>query len=161
GDLVLTGKTAAGVTIEKRLHFTGGSYLFDVDVTVGGAVEGRSVGLVVPRLSRDGLASGARETALAFADGKLVERDVTGVGEAGHEPPKPESHPSAAWVGFGVPYFAGVAVDPDSPNAVAAIESVGSTPITRLDVPAPGGKADFKVFMGPKIREVLAASGYG
>jgi YidC/Oxa1 family membrane protein insertase len=161
--LVLTGATSTGARIEKRIRFAGDSYLMDVDVSFAGGGDSRTIGLVVPRLSHEGLGSGTgsatRELGLAFSEGKLVEKDYTGVGPGGKEPPKGESHGSSLWVGFGVPYFLSAAVVP-SGNATATIEEAGSTPIGRIDEPSANGAATFRVFMGPKTRELLTAAGF-
>jgi YidC/Oxa1 family membrane protein insertase len=52
-------------------------------------------------------------------------------------------------------------VDPhDPPRATAFVERVGSRPAVRLEQPLSDGRADFKVFLGPKAKEVLADANF-
>jgi YidC/Oxa1 family membrane protein insertase len=62
-------------------------------------------------------------------------------------------------VAFSVPFFAGAIVSTSPAGDAASVEPVGSKTIVRLDEPLSGGKAGFKVFMGPKAKEILEEAG--
>ncbi|HXJ34948.1 MAG TPA: membrane protein insertase YidC [Candidatus Eisenbacteria bacterium] len=164
GEVVLKGKTASGTEVEKRLRFSGNSYVFDVGVRVAGADPPTSAGLVMPRLARDGThgsGSSARELGVIFSEGKLSEKDFTGIDtKSSSEPPKPESKAGAQWVGFSLPYFLSAVVAPETGGGTAVVELAGSTPIVMMDEKLVDGAATFKLFVGPKTRELLAAAGY-
>ena len=158
GEIVLTGATKSGVALEKRLRFTGNSYLFEVDVEVRGSNAPPTVGLVMPRLEREGLSPAGHmtETAVILSQGKITE---TVVGEKIEELEHREVS-DARWVGFSVPFFAGALVSTGSTGGIARVEPLGSTPAVRLEEPLANGHAAFKVFMGPKSKEILADAGF-
>jgi YidC/Oxa1 family membrane protein insertase len=157
GEIVLTGRTAAGQEIEKRLRFTGNAYVFEVDVAVRGGDAPRTVGLTMPHLEREGVSSSGRasDTAVILANGKITETALT----AESKDLKPQHVPDASWVAFSVPFFAGAIVSTLPAGDAASVEPVGSKTIVRLDQPLAGGKAGFKIFMGPKAKEVLEEAG--
>ena len=161
GEVVFSGATESGLQIEKRIRFLGNSYLVDVDVRVTGAEAPKQAALVMPELEREGLQAGGRnstETAVTLSQGKLTE---TRIDVAKIQDLKTEEKSDARWVGLGVPFFVGAIVDPDeAPRATAIVERVGSRPTVRLEQPLSDGRAAFKVFLGPKSKEVLAEAGY-
>lgn len=160
GEIVFTGTAASGLQIEKRVRFLGNSYLLDVDVRVTGPNAPTRAGVLMPELEREGLRAGsnATETAVTLSQGKLTEVriDLSKIQDL-----KTEEHPDARWVGLSVPFFAGAVVDPaEASQATAVVERVGSKPTVRLERPLSGGSAAFKVFLGPKSKEILADAGY-
>ena len=161
GELVFSGTTDTGVQVDKRLRFLGNSYLVGVEVRVTGGDAPKKAGLVVPELEREGLrasGSNATEAAVSLSQGKITE---THIDAAKIQELKTEERPDARWVGLSVPFFVGAVVDPDDPpRATAVVERVGSRPTVRLEQPVSDGRADFKVFLGPKAKEVLAEAGY-
>ena len=161
GEIVFSGATESGLQVEKRLRFLGNSYLVGVDVRVTGPDTPKKAGLVMPELEREGLrtsGSNATEAAVSLSQGKLTEThiDATKIQEL-----KTEERPDARWVGLSVPFFVGAVVDPDDPpRATAVVERVGSRPTVRLERPLADGRTEFKVFLGPKAKEVLAEANY-
>jgi YidC/Oxa1 family membrane protein insertase len=161
GEIAFTGTTESGLAVEKRLRFLGNSYLVDVDVRVTGPDAPKRAGLVLPELEREGIQTSggsATEAAVILGQGKLTEThiDVTKIHEL-----KTEERPDARWAGLSVPFFVGVVVDPDDvPRATAIVERVGSKATVRLDRPVSDGRAAFKLFLGPKAKEILADAGY-
>jgi YidC/Oxa1 family membrane protein insertase len=153
GELVLTGTTEDGGAIEKRFRFPGNSYLFDVDVS--GAALGPRVGLVLTPISEHGASGGQQsglEFAIALANGKVVQKKLADLKQ-------PAEVGNTQWAGFSAQYFAALAI-PASEMATAWLATADEIPIARLDIPEIGNTAKFKVFLGPKDREVLVAAGY-
>ncbi len=160
GDVIFSGKTSTGDVLQKRVRFLGNSYVVDVEFRVTGNDAPRTVGLVVPELEREGLRAGnaaTTSTSVILSQGKLQEIPVDATKLADL---KPHQLPDAQWVGWSVPYFAGVIVDPQAPGGIANVERVGSRPAIRLDRPLIDGVATFKLFFGPRSKEVLAEAGY-
>ncbi len=159
GDVVFTGTTTANTTIEKRVRFLGNSYVAEVSLKIGGASAPRSVGLVMPQLEREGLRSSGSATnaAVAFSEEKIHETRLVDdkISEL-----KAQSFPDARWVAFSVPFFAGAVIAPETSAASASVERVGSRAIVRMDEPLANGTAVFKVFWGPKSKEILSEAGY-
>jgi YidC/Oxa1 family membrane protein insertase len=157
GEIVLTGRTAGGRDVEKRLRFTGNAYVFGVDVAVRGGDVPPSVGLVMPHLERAGLEGSGRATdaGVILSNGKITETTLT----AEPKDMKPQHVPNASWVAFSVPFFASAVVATSPGGDTASVEPVGSKTIVRLDEPVTDGKAAFKIFMGPKAKEVLEEAG--
>jgi YidC/Oxa1 family membrane protein insertase len=161
GEIVLSGATESGQQLEKRVRFLGNSYLIDVDVRAAGENGPKSASLVIPDFSHEGLRPNGKdptEAAVTLSQGKLTE---THIDVAKIEELKTEQRPDARWVGLSVPFFVGTVIDPDDPpRATATVERVGSRAIVRLDRPLTDGHAAFKIFVGPKSKEVLADAGY-
>lgn len=160
GEIVLTGRTDDGLEIEKHLRFLGNSYVVTVDLRVKGASVPPSAALVMPQLEREGLhQSGGRvaDLAVILSQGKVTE---THLDEAKIDELKPQHQPNAQWVGFSVPFFAGAVIATDPVGGSASVERVGSRPVVRMEEPLVDGAASFKVFLGPKSKEVLADAGF-
>jgi YidC/Oxa1 family membrane protein insertase len=157
GDIVLTGRTAAGQDVEKRLRFTGNAYVFEVAAAVRGGESPQSIGLVMPHLEHQGLDGSGRATdaAVILSNGKISETALT----ADAKDLKPHQVPDASWVAFSVPFFAGAVVATSPAGDAASVEPIGSKTIIRLDEPVANGRAAFKIFMGPKAKEVLEEAG--
>ncbi len=152
-ELVFTGTTPEGRTVEKRYRFPGNSYLFDVLVS-GPAAQG-TIGLVLTPISELGASGGQQpghELAIAFANSKVTEKPTTKL-------EKPIEVPGSFWTGFSAQYFAAL-VMPEAGTGTSWLARSDTLPITRLDVPVRDGKVRFQVFMGPKEREVLSAVGH-
>lgn len=152
-EIVFTGTTQDGRPVEKRYSFPGNSYLFDVDLA--GPVAKGTVGLVLTPISEQGASGGQQpghELAVAFASAKVTEKPATGLD-------KPIEVQGASWTGFSAQYFAAL-VMPASGTGTSWLARSDTLPITRLDAPAQDGRVEFRVFMGPKEREVLAAAGH-
>ena len=158
GEIVLSGETPAGLALEKRIRFLGNSYLFDVEVLVRGTDAPKTIGIVLPQLEREGLgpSGNATETAVILSQGKLVETPLAGK----IEELKSQQATDARWVGFSVPFFAGALVATGPTGAIASVEPVGSRPIVRLEQAVTSTATSFKVFMGPKSKEILADAGF-
>ena len=153
GDIVFRGSTSDGRSIEKRYRFLGNSYLFDVAAS-GEAAKG-SVGLILTPVSEQAPAvAGSRGPSrrVAFANAKLIEKTLDAL-------KTPFEVIGAGWAGFSAQYFAALGM-PQSETATAWLAKADGTAIARLDLPAIEGSARFKVFMGPKERDVLAAAGH-
>jgi YidC/Oxa1 family membrane protein insertase len=157
GEIVFTGETPSGLTLEKRVRFLGSAYVFDVDVRVRGSTVPPTIGMVLPQLEREGLGSSGSttETAVILSQGKLTETPLT----EKIEDLRPEQRSDARWIGFSVPFFAGAIASTGSTGGLARVERMGSRPIVRLEEPVVDGGVSFKVFMGPKSKEVLAEAG--
>jgi YidC/Oxa1 family membrane protein insertase len=152
-ELVFTGTTQEGRTVEKRYRFPGNSYLFDV--TLSGPMAQRTLGLVLTPISEQGATGGQQpghELAVAFANSKVTEKPLTKLD-------KPVEVPGASWAGFSAQYFAALVV-PAAGTGTSWFARSDTLPITRLDAPAQDGQVRFHVFMGPKERDVLAAAGH-
>jgi YidC/Oxa1 family membrane protein insertase len=160
GEIVFSGTTASGLALEKRVRFLGNSYVIDVEVRASGPTLPRSVSLVVPHLEREGVkASGgnASEAAVILSEGKITE---TRLNDAKIDDLKPQSASGARWVAFTVPFFAAAVLAPTPSGGVASVERVGSKAVIRMEEPLEAGAALFKVFMGPKSKEILADAGF-
>jgi YidC/Oxa1 family membrane protein insertase len=153
GEISFTGSTSDGHAIEKRYRFTGNSYLFAVDVVGSGS--GDRVGIVLTPISDQGASGGRQsghELAVAFANQKVIEKAPDKLGE-------PSEIPDALWAGFSAQYFAALAM-PTTGSATAWLAVSDASPIARVDIPDEKGGALFRVFLGPKDRETLAAAGH-
>jgi len=73
---------------------------------------------------------------------------------------KPAHAAEAKWAAFSVPFFAGALVATDPVGGTASVERVGSKPVVRMDQTLTDGRTSFRVFMGPKSKEVLADAGF-
>ena len=153
GEVVFTGKTDDGLSIEKRYRFPGNSYLFGLDVS--GKATGQRVGLVLTPISEHGASGGQQsglEHAVVFANGKVIQKKLDDLKQAGETP-------DALWAGFSAQYFAALAV-PASGTANVWLATSDGIPIARVDIPASSDKAQFELFLGPKDRETLVAAGH-
>ena len=153
GEVIFTGKTDDGRSIEKRYRFPGNSYLFEVDVS--GSATGQRVGLVLTPISEHGASGGQQsglEHAVVLANGKVIQKKLDDLKQ-------PVEIPDALWAGFSAQYFAALAMPASGPAKVWLAIS-DSIPIARLDIPASSDKAQFEVFLGPKDRETLVAAGH-
>jgi YidC/Oxa1 family membrane protein insertase len=159
GEIVLTGSTEA-LQLEKHIRFLGNSYMVTVDLHVRGIAPPPTATLVVPQLEREGLhQAGGRvaDTAVIFSQGKVTE---TRLDEAKMDELKPQHQANAEWVAFSVPFFAGAVVATNPSGGNASVELVGSRPVVRMEQPLVDGATSFKVFFGPKSKEVLADAGF-
>lgn len=153
GEVVFTGKTDDGRTIEKRYRFPGNGYLFDLDVS--GSATGQRVGLVLTPISEHGASGGQQsglEHAVVLANQKVIQKSLDDLKQA-------TEIPDALWAGFSAQYFASLAM-PASGTATVWLALSDALPIARADVPAPDDRAHFQVFLGPKDRETLVAAGH-
>jgi YidC/Oxa1 family membrane protein insertase len=153
GEISFTASTSDGRAIEKRYRFSGNSYLFAVDVVGSGS--GDRVGLILTPISDKGASGGrqsGRELAVAFANQKVIEKMTDKLAE-------PSEIADALWAGFSAQYFAALAM-PTTGSATAWLAVSDASPIARVDIPAEKGAARFRVFLGPKDRETLAAAGH-
>jgi YidC/Oxa1 family membrane protein insertase len=64
------------------------------------------------------------------------------------------------WGGFSVPFFLAAVIAPTDPLGTVAVEPVGSRPIVAMRRPLEGGKTSFKLFIGPKSKEILADANF-
>jgi YidC/Oxa1 family membrane protein insertase len=152
-EISFAGSTSDGRAIEKRYRFTGNSYLFAVDVVGSGS--GDRVGIVLTPISDKGASGGRQsghELAVAFANQKVIEKAPDKLGE-------PSEIADAVWAGFSAQYFAALAM-PTAGSATAWLAISDASPIARVDIPDEKGSARFRVFLGPKDRETLAAAGH-
>jgi YidC/Oxa1 family membrane protein insertase len=157
GELVLKGATPAGLQLEKRIRFLGNSYLFDVELRASRQAVPASVALFMPELEHEGLHEGessVQDAAVVWSQGRISETyfDPSTIQEL-----KPVQEVEAQWVAFSVPFFAGAIVAPAPGAGIAGVERVGSRPVVSLERQLIDGGVVFKVFLGPKSEEVLAA----
>jgi YidC/Oxa1 family membrane protein insertase len=157
GTVVLHGRTPDGRSLEKILEFKGNSYLFNI------STKGAVPGLVLSEIAKEGAAGGqqsGREMAIALANQKLVEHATKDFAD------QPVQLPDASWAGFSAQYFVAIAL-PANGTTPVILETVATgitddknaqekTPIVRLD----SGGSSYRVFMGPKERDVLTAAGH-
>ena len=162
GELVLTGTTSEGTEIRKRLRFLGNSYLIDVGVRASGPKAPRSIAVVLPGLNREGIHrtdSSIPDLAVVLSEGKLTE---THLPESPDEIAKlkREDKAHSQWAGFSVPFFVATVMAPEGQTGLASVEHVGSKAVVTLERQATDGGTDFKVFLGPKVKEVLSEAGF-
>jgi len=153
GEISFRASTSDGRAIEKRLRFSGNSYLFAVDVVGSGS--GERVGMVLTPISDKGASGGRQsghELAVAFANQKVIEKTTDKLAE-------PSEIADALWAGFSAQYFAALAM-PTTGSATAWLAVSDGSPIARVDIPDEKAGARFRVFLGPKDRETLAAAGH-
>jgi YidC/Oxa1 family membrane protein insertase len=154
GDVVFVGEEAGGLKLEKTYHFGGDGYLFEVSMRVVGEASLPSVGLVLTPVRPDHVANrgvGA-DMAIAVVAQSLHEKAATDLLK--HE----TTIEDAKWAGFAAQYFLTAAMASGS-TARAQMTATDGVPIVRVDQKAAEGATRFKVFAGPKSREVLAAVG--
>jgi YidC/Oxa1 family membrane protein insertase len=159
GEVVFTATTDAGLHLEKHVRFSGNSYLIDVDLRATGTDTPRSISLVIPELEPEGLrpSGNATDAAVILSQGKVIETHFT---DAKIEDLKAQRQADARWVALSVPFFAGAVVAPKDPGGIAFVERAGSRPIVGMEEPLVDGAAAFKVFLGPKSKEVLAEANF-
>ena len=160
GEVTLTGGTSAGIQLEKKLRFLGNSYVVTVDLRVTGDALPATATLVVPQLESEGLhQSGGRvaDTAIILSQGKVTETNLV---EGKIDNLKPQHQSNANWVGFSLPFFAGAVIATDPAGGTASVERAGLRPIVGMEQPLIDGATSFKVFLGPKSKEVLAEAGF-
>lgn len=155
-DLVFTGKTAAGVRVEKRYRFNGQAYLSDLQVTVQNPTRqnfsARAVTtLVTGNVGKD--ASGYHSGPLVSAKDKILRPDEDDSDESGENTLK--------WIGMEDKYFLAAVIPPAAAPVSWRTHTAGTARGTAvvesaLNV-APGGTASFNygVFMGPKEYDLL------
>lgn len=161
GVVVLKGIAPDGRTVEKKFTFKGNSYVFDV------AAGGASPGLLLTAIAKEGAAGGQQpgnEVAIALANQKLVEHATADFAD---ETVKLDG---ASWAGFSAQYFVSLALPADGTVPIV-MESVrtGLTddekkpekmPVVQLDRGSTDPGSAYRVFMGPKERDILAAAGH-
>jgi YidC/Oxa1 family membrane protein insertase len=158
-ELVLTGRTANGLEVQKKIRFLGNAYLVDVDVSITGEGAPPAVSLVIPQPEQKGFqgTGASKEVAVVLSGEKLTETaiDPTKINDL-----KVDRKPDALWGGFSVPFFVAAVIAPAEPLGLVSVEPVGSRPVVAMQRPVEGGRTSFKVFLGPKSREVLADAGF-
>jgi len=155
GDVVFSGD-ADGRHIEKRFHFSGDGYLFDVTAAVTGPGTPGAVGMLLTPLPLDTAGGGrtpGRENAIGFTPPKLVEKAATDLAK------QTLTFDGATWGGFAAQYFMTVAMPADGTGRVV-MGVAGDLPIVRVDVPVQDGQSRFVVFAGPKDRNMLMSTGH-
>src|SRR6185503_3683446 len=159
GEIVLVGATPDGIQLEKRVRFLGNSYVMEVDVRASGPGMANTVSIILPQLEREGLSTSggsATNAAVFLSQGKIIEIVVDPkTGDV-----KPEHATGAKWAAFSVPFFAGALVAAEPAGGSASVERIGSKPIVRMEQTLAEGGTSFRVFMGPKSKEVLADAGF-
>jgi len=149
-EVELLGELLGGQRIEKRFRFTGSSYAYELSVTLPGARDPAIVGTVITPLAAD--SPDGHVKAVAFASGKLVERDPSSMIEE-------ESQLSdTQWAGYAGRYFVSLVVS-EQQGRTAYLGALRGVPVVRVDETTEGGTARYKVLMGPKDREVLGTAG--
>lgn len=154
--LVLEGEMT-GKSIRKTLEFAGDSYDFNLDVQIGDGAETPTVGVVMTPILHDPLASSSRfgvEKALAFAGGKIVERKLSDMQVESTQVA------DALWGGYTSQYFVSLVVAAEGASKGVAMGPVNGIPIVRVDEGAVGGRAQYRILIGPKDQEVLRAAGH-
>jgi YidC/Oxa1 family membrane protein insertase len=153
GEVVLVGEGPAGQRLEKRLTFTGNSYLFGLTTLLAGDGPNRpsAIGLIVTPIAGKP-ADMALATAIALADRKLVLKGLPDL-------TTPATVDAAAWAGFAAQYFLTAAM-PDEGSARAVMTTADAVQIVRVDAPVKDGRAAFDVYVGPKERVALAQAGH-
>lgn len=160
GEVTLTGTTSTGVQLEKKLRFLGNSYVVTVDIHFTGNTLPATATLVVPQLESVGLhQSGGRvaDTAIILSQGKVTETQLV---EGKIDDLKPQRQANAQWVGFSLPFFAGAVIATEPAGGTASVERAGSRPVVGMEQTLIDGATSFKVFLGPKSKEVLADAGF-
>ncbi len=151
-EVTMTGISASGRRLVKRIVSEPGSYLLDYQVSVEGADE---LGVAWTRAVAETNRFGQREGPVALIDGELEQHMSDSLGE-------PETHDGQiAWAGYSQHYFlvAFCAAEPAAARFTAlASEEVGEA---LLWAAAPGGTAAYKLFVGPKSLHLLEEVGYG
>jgi YidC/Oxa1 family membrane protein insertase len=153
GEIVFSGDTPDGVHLEKRYRFSGDEYVFDVTIAATGRPPSPTLGIVLTPPHSDGTARAGTQTAIALANGRLVEKPI----QALQKEPVPVEAPT--WAGFAAQYFMSVAIPHEEP-AAAVLTMGDGTPIVRVDAPVVAGRATFSLYAGPKERETLARAGH-
>ena len=159
GSVILDGELPSGDHVRKTIAFKGNSYDFELDVQISGKSPVSTIGMVMTPILDDPLAAshsaGRRigaEKALAFADGKLIDRPFTAMEKESTQVN------GALWAGYTSRYFVSLVV------AVGAAKNVvmgpmSGIPVVRIDEATSDGHAQYRVLIGPKDRQVLAAAG--
>ncbi len=161
GTVVLKGAAPDGRLLEKKLTFKGNRYIFDV--TTAGAAPG----LFLTAIAKEGAAGGQQpgyEVAIALANQKLIEHPTADFAD------ETVTVGDAAWAGFSAQYFVSLALPADGTVGVT-MESVPTglqddekkaekLPVVRLDRSGADTSGAYRVFMGPKERDILAAAGH-
>jgi len=154
GEVVFVGEDASGLKLEKTYHFGGDGYLFEVALRVAGDAGVPSVGLVLTPVRPDHAASRGvgGDMAIAVVAQSLHEKAATDLLKHETTIEGPE------WAGFAAQYFLTVAM-PSGNTARAQMTAADGVPIVRIDQKPADGATRFKVFAGPKSREVLVSVG--
>jgi YidC/Oxa1 family membrane protein insertase len=150
GEVVFSAETDTGQHIEKRYRFSGGSYVFDVAVTVAGGAIPKTVGVVlVPVPSERG-----KDGVIALTtENKLIDKPLKGLEK------EAVPMPDAKWAGVHSQYFLMAVVPSAGSSGLAAV--IDDTPTVTIDAPVPeDGTVVFSVFAGPKERSVLRSAGH-
>ena len=157
GEIILTGTTPDGIRLEKRIRFLGNSYVMEIDVRAWGPGIPKNMSIVLPQPEREGLSpSGGNATnaAVILSNGKINETVL--------DPKATETKHAvdARWAAFSVPFFAGALISTQPTGGDASVELIGSKAFVRMDQTLADGGTSFRVFMGPKSKEVLAEAGF-
>ncbi len=163
GSVVLSGTTADGRALQKKLTFIGNSYLF----AVSGSGAAPGTGLVLTTVAKEGAAGGqnpGKEVALALSNQKLVEHSIDDITK------QAITVDDTQWAGFSAQYFVSLAL-PAQGTVDATMGAVSTglqttdnkpehMPIVRLEASGSGDVGPYHVFMGPKERNILVAAGH-
>ncbi len=151
GEVVFTGQSPDGLRIEKRYQFKGEGYLFELKTSLSGAAVPPAVGVVLTPIPLD--APTGRETGIALADRRFVEKKVTDF-----QKQDVRLDTGVAWGGFAAQYFVSAAV-PRTPAAVI-MSSADGFPLITVQSKVQDGRAEFDVYAGPRDREILSSAGH-
>jgi YidC/Oxa1 family membrane protein insertase len=154
GEITFSSQGAGGVELTKTYRFSGNGYLFEVESEVSGGQPKSSIGVVVTAMPPETPAGrGPGEVALALAQRELVQKPLHDLSK------EATSVDGTRWAGFAAQYFL-FAAAPEAEEVRTVLTTVGASPVARLDLPTPAGKARVGIFAGPKDRDVLERAGH-
>jgi YidC/Oxa1 family membrane protein insertase len=151
-QVVFTAESPEGLRIEKRYVFSGRGYLFDVQTSFSGSGTPSTAGLVLTPVPLD--SPTGKENAVVLADRHFTEKAIKDLQKG------PSTVAAPAWAGFAAQYFLAAGIPANGATAGAFIAPTDTVPIVRVETPVDGAKANFTVYVGPKDRDVLAASNH-
>ena len=152
--LEFRGVWSDGTGITKRITFTGGSYLFSVDVALDKpAVNGQTVWVEWSHLYPSEIEDELRiKHVITLLDGenKIDHLQVPSIGQG------IKTYGAGKWVALGDTYFASILI-PDSIGANTAVGRTDDLFYGRVAGGAQGGS--FHAYVGPKDYKLLASQG--
>jgi YidC/Oxa1 family membrane protein insertase len=162
GEILLSGQTQQGITIEKRLRFAADSYAFSVDLKVGAdAARYGEAALRWSHAPSESYSSYWHEGPEALVGGKLVhfsESQVT-QGSIFPDPHAPvESAPALHWAGYANPYFLSAIMPRENDPVRLWVKKERGEIVTEILVPmaAAAQGYPFAVYVGPKDLHTLS-----